>query len=101
MSESSPAMMALSSIIMVILSAVIANSTDTWISGVIAFGINCFVFAVYGWPFHSEKFYDFTGMISFLSVDIVAFFYYQNTLHNIRSIITFAMPLVWTLRLGL
>ena len=93
--------LALSSLSLVVLSAGIAVVTDTWTSAIIAFGINCFVFAVYGWPFHSEKFYDFTGMISFLSVDIVAFFYYKNTLNDIRSIITFCMPLIWTLRLGL
>ena len=83
------------------ISAGIGIATETWLSAVIAYGVNWLVFAVYAWPFHSEKFYDFTGMLSFLSVDIFAFIYYKDTFSNVRSIVTFVMPLLWTLRLGM
>lgn len=90
-----------SSCVMIGIAVGISIATETWYCAAIAYGINWLVFIVYAWPFRSEKFYDFTGMISFLSVDIFAFCYFQGTFDSVRSIITFIMPLLWTLRLGL
>ena len=92
------------SIIMIGISSGVAVGTNLWLSCIIAFGINWLVFAVYAWPFHTEKIYDFTGMITFLSVDLFSFIYYNaryKTFDHPRSIIMFLMPLVWTLRLGM
>jgi len=59
-------------------------------------------FLCFAWPFHTEKYYDFTGMITFLSCDIFSILYNQvpwNT-NYIRNIVLFFMVMFWTLRLG-
>lgn len=89
------------SIVMICISCGVAVATNLWIDCILAFGVNYLVFAVYAWPFHTEKIYDFTGMLTFLTLDLFSFFYNSKTLSQPRSIVTFCMPLVWTLRLGM
>ena len=89
------------SIVMICISCGVAVATNLWIDCILAFGVNYLVFAVYAWPFHTEKIYDFTGMLTFLTLDLFSFFYNSKTLTQTRSIVTFCMPLVWTLRLGM
>mmetsp|Transcript_65727 Transcript_65727/g.80439 ORF Transcript_65727/g.80439 Transcript_65727/m.80439 type:complete len:324 (+) Transcript_65727:76-1047(+) len=86
--------------------APIAYGTDTWIEYGISFGIQFLVFLCHAWPFHTEKLYDFTGMITYLTLCIVAFFVgnvpdgISNRFENIRSLIITACIMIWTLRLG-
>lgn len=75
--------------------------TELYYEFIIAFGIHYLVFFCYALPFQSEKFYDFTGMIAFISVDIFSFFYRKQSFKNTRNVILFFCVLFWTLRLGL
>ena len=89
------------SVFIIGLSVVVGVATDTLLIASISFGINWLEFFVYAWPFRSEKYNDLTGTISCIAVDIFALLYYEGTLTNIRSIITFLMPILWTLKLGM
>lgn len=85
------------------INALISAATRLWIEFAIAFGVQYIVFVIYAWPQHSEKFYDFTGMITFLLITIYSFISYASQ-HpddiNVRNCILSAMVCVWTIRLG-
>merc|ERR1719410_1169219 len=81
----------------------ISFATSTYYECTVSFGINFLSFLCIAWPFHTEKYYDFTGMITFLCCDIFSILYRQvpwNAEH-IRNIVLFSMVICWTLRLGL
>ena len=84
-----------------VLSALACFATQTYIEFVVAFGIHYLVFLAYALPFRSEKLYDQTGMISFISVTIASFVYHGQSVTDIRSLVLSLMLLLWTLRLGL
>ena len=83
------------------LSFAVCFMTETYFEFAVAFGVHYFVFLGYALPFKSEKFYDFTGMVTFISVTISSFLYRGVSLANIRSVVLSVMVLCWTLRLGL
>ena len=88
-------------IIFIIVSGLIAWATELYYEALVAFGVNWLVFLCHAWPFHSEKFYDFTGMITYISVTLYSFFSSKGlTYPSIRSIILSTMVLIWTLSLG-
>jgi len=87
------------------LSVGVMIATELYIEFGISFGVNYLVFFLYAWPQHTEYLYDFTGMMTFISVTLYSFFgsgarngHEQWT--NARNIILSAMVLIWTLRLG-
>eukprot|EP00760_Papus_ankaliazontas_P034326 PhM_4_TR7127/c0_g1_i1/m.90199 len=70
---------------------------------VVSFGINWVVFVV-AFALHSEKFYDLTGMITYLSMAAVAFVCVVENQRGStpwRTYVLFAMLAVWSMRLGL
>lgn len=48
--------------------------------------------------FQTEKFYDLTGSLTYISVTLIAF--YMNPNKDIRSIVLMALVLIWAIRLG-
>jgi len=77
--------------------------TETYFECTMSFGVNMVSFFFFAWPFHTEKYYDFTGMITFLSLDLFSIFYNSVPWNPdyIRNIVLFCMVSLWTLRLGL
>lgn len=75
--------------------------TETYYEFLIAFGIHYVVFLCHAFPLQSEKFYDFTGMITFIAVDVFSYCYRQQSVHHVRNTLLSLMVLCWTLRLGL
>ena len=61
---------------------VVSYFTSTYFECILSFGINMASFLFYAWPNHSEKYYDFTGSLTFLSCAV------------------FSMITSWTVRLG-
>jgi len=81
----------------------ISYPTSTWYECLVAFAVNWISFLFIAWPLHTEKYYDFTGMLTFLACDFFSILYNRVpwNIENIRSVVLFCMVLVWTLRLGL
>jgi len=84
--------------------AAIGYATDTWISGIISVVINWAVWGIHAYPQQSEKFFDATGSLTYISLIISGFFIglredpYQ--LFNIRKLVLSCMVLAWCIRLG-
>ena len=68
-----------------------------WISIAVAFLIQWVAF-VFAWLFHSEKFFDITGTITYLSVMIVTLV--LSATYDSRSILLAILVCIWTIRLG-
>lgn len=81
----------------------VSYPTNTYYECIVSYGVNWLSFLAVAWPLHTEKYYDFTGMLSFLACDIFSIFYNQVPWNadNIRSIVLFFMVMCWTLRLGM
>lgn len=81
----------------------ISYPTTTYYECLVSYGVNYLSFIAIAWPFHTEKYYDFTGSITFWSCNIFSIAYNQVpwTVDNIRSIILFFMVGLWTSRLGI
>eukprot|EP00484_Ammonia_sp_Unknown_P028184 CAMPEP_0197025434 /NCGR_PEP_ID=MMETSP1384-20130603/5777_1 /TAXON_ID=29189 /ORGANISM="Ammonia sp." /LENGTH=328 /DNA_ID=CAMNT_0042453963 /DNA_START=106 /DNA_END=1092 /DNA_ORIENTATION=+ len=81
----------------------ISIPTSTYYECLVSYGVNWISFLFVAWPLHTEKYYDFTGMLTFLSCDLFSIFYNQvpwNADH-IRNMVLFFMVMCWTLRLGI
>lgn len=63
----------------------------------VAFGINWVAF-VHSWSARTERFYDLMGMVTYLSVVIMALVLVGR--YDARSLLLIGMVAVWTLRLG-
>lgn len=102
-SERSPLISWAISLIMTGICFGISYATTTYFECLVAFGVNWLSFLAIAWPLHTEKYYDFTGMITFLCVDIFSLAYNQIswTTAHIRNLVMFFMIMFWTLRLGL
>jgi len=81
----------------------ISYATTTYYECLVSFGVNWLSFLAIAWPLHTEKYYDFTGMISFLCCDIFSMLYRQVPweIAYVRNVVMFFMIMCWTLRLGL
>jgi steroid 5-alpha reductase family enzyme len=86
------------------LSYAVATALRAWIACSIAFGVQYIVFLLVAWPQRSEKFYDFTGMCTFILVVIYSYIIDAGVVRDhfsrVRSIVLSLMVLCWTLRLG-
>merc|ERR1719203_1428612 len=80
----------------------VSVANETYYECAVSFGVNFASFLLYAWPFHTEKFYDFTGMIAFLACDLFSILYNQVpwNVDHIRNLAMFFMIMLWTLRLG-
>ena len=81
----------------------ISFANQTYYECAVSFGVNLASFLLIAWPLHTEKYYDFTGMIAFLSCDLFSILYNQVPwdVDHIRNIVMFFMIMLWTLRLGI
>eukprot|EP01083_Nonionella_stella_P141284 435010_1 len=101
--KGNPSVQWLISLLTIGVNIAVAFATNTYFECGMSLGINLISFVCIAWPLHTEKYYDFTGMITFLSCDIFSMLYRQVpwTTDYIRNIVLFFMVMVWTLRLGL
>jgi len=74
------------------------NYSIYFISALIAFGINWLAF-IPAYLAQTEKFYDLTGSLTYLTVIITAAFL-SDIGDNFRAILIVALVSIWTLRLG-
>lgn len=63
----------------------------------LAFAINWIAF-IPAYIFQTEKFFDLTGSITYISVSILGFVF--STVHDARTLIVVVLVLIWALRLG-
>jgi steroid 5-alpha reductase family enzyme len=70
----------------------------TFICAALTFAINWIVF-IPSWFSHSEKFYDLTGAVTYLSVVICALFLVSDL--TLPGVLVASMVAVWCLRLGI
>lgn len=86
--------------------ALIGWACDLWKSAAISVAVNFFVFAIHAGPQRSEKFFDATGTLTYLTLIISALFLsdsfngFDNMNFDIRQIVLSAMVCVWAVRLG-
>ncbi|OQS03155.1 hypothetical protein THRCLA_04539 [Thraustotheca clavata] len=70
----------------------------------VAFGVNWLVALLYGIPKQSERFYDLTGSLTFITVSILAAVVHEKKTLDInlllRSFVASGLVIVWALRLG-
>jgi len=80
----------------------ISFANKTYYEYAVSLGVNLASFLLIAWPLHTEKYYDFTGMIAFLSCDLFSILYNQVpwNVDHIRNLVMFSMIALWTLRLG-
>jgi len=80
----------------------ISFANETYYEYAVSIGVNLASFLLIAWPLHTEKYYDFTGMIAFLSCDLFSIFFNRVPwdLDHIRNLVMFFMIALWTLRLG-
>merc|ERR1719450_862736 len=71
---------------------------DLWTSAAVSLAINWVVFFVHALPFSSEKFFDATGSLTYLSLIISAQF--LSTAISARRIVSSVMVAIWCIRLG-
>lgn len=76
----------------------VGYATDLWVCAAVSLGINWVVFLVHALPFCSEKFFDATGSLTYLSLIATANITSQT--HSIRRYVNSAMVAIWCIRLG-
>eukprot|EP00928_Gymnodinium_smaydae_P014579 TRINITY_DN15366_c1_g2_i2.p1 TRINITY_DN15366_c1_g2~~TRINITY_DN15366_c1_g2_i2.p1 ORF type:complete len:298 (-),score=21.33 TRINITY_DN15366_c1_g2_i2:263-1156(-) len=64
----------------------------------ISLGINYAVFLLHALPQKSEKFFDATGSITYLSLTVCAFFFSHEP--SMRQVVNLCLVAVWCIRLG-
>jgi len=77
-------------------------ATDTWRSALISIGVNWFVFVVHAYPQSSEKFFDATGTLTYVTLIVSALLLAPSSplALGLRPLVLAAMVLVWSIRLG-
>jgi len=83
--------------------ALVAWACDVWLLAGISVGVNFGVFVLHAWPFSSEKFFDATGTLTYLTLTISAIFLspsFPGLNFDIRQIVLACMICVWAVRLG-
>jgi len=101
--ERSPVVSLLVSVVFTGICFGISFANETYYECAVSYGVNLLSFLLIAWPLHTEKYYDFTGMIAFLACDLFSIFYNQVPwdVDHIRNLVMFFMIMLWTLRLGL
>lgn len=81
----------------------VAWGTGAWLSAGVSVGVNWLVFLVHALPQSSEKFFDATGTLTYVTLTITAFFFspqFQGLQFDTRQYVLGAMVLIWSIRLG-
>merc|ERR1719414_1033500 len=88
----------------VLLSVIIgvAIPTKTWELALVSLGVNWGVFLLHGLPQNSEKFFDATGTVTYVTLAIAALLISPQGVGdwNLRQSVLSVMMLVWSIRLG-
>jgi len=64
----------------------------------VAFLLQCFVFAVHGWPQMSEKFYDASGSLTHLALIVISLL--ESSHRHPRQMMCSVFGIIWLTRLG-
>jgi len=78
-------------------------ATNTWRSAVVSCAVNYIVFAIHALPFSSEKFFDATGTLTYVSLTVTAVLLspaFEGFTFDLRQLVLGSMVLVWSIRLG-
>lgn len=79
----------------------VGYATGTWASAGISVGVNWLVFLVHALPQSSEKFFDATGTLTYVTLTITALLLSPSAFsYDLRQMVLAAMVLVWSIRLG-
>lgn len=62
--------------------------------------INWLVFFVHAWPNNSEKFFDATGSLTYLSLAACAVYFNRSSISGPRQVVNPIMMTIWCIRLG-
>jgi len=82
---------------------VVSWATGTWFSAAVSLAVNYTVFAIHALPFSSEKFFDATGTLTYVTLTITAILFspsFADFSYDLRQIVLGSMVLVWSIRLG-
>merc|ERR1719401_389708 len=76
----------------------VAKAMNLGFLAVVALAINWAVFVAHALPHNSEKFFDATGSVTYLTLVAVAVL--TSSTHSLRQIVDPIMVVVWCVRLG-
>merc|ERR1719191_2502152 len=73
---------------------------DLKMPAALSLGINWLVFFVHAWPQNSEKFFDATGSLTYLSLALCVVYSNWSSISALRQMVNPAMMTIWCVRLG-